>query len=76
MGSLVALEQPLDPREVMATLSEMLEQAKAGEVESFIAICMRPDGTFFTHHSGCKNLLALIGALHCAQHDLTVASER
>ena len=76
MGSLVALEQPIDPREVMAALSELMEAAKVGEVECFIAVVMRPDGTFFTRSSGYKNSLELIGALHCAQHDLTVASER
>jgi hypothetical protein len=76
MGSLVVLERPADPQKVMATLSELMETAKAGEVECFVAVAMRPDGTFFTLHSGCENLLTLIGALHCAQHDLTVVSDR
>ncbi len=74
--TVVVLEKPIDPRQVLETLSEMTEQAKAGELESFIAVCMRPDGSFFTRSSCCKNSLELIGALHCAQHDLTVSSER
>lgn len=75
-ADLVKLEQKTDPREVIATLTELLKRAKEGEFESFIAMCVRPDRTFFTRSSGYKNSLEMIGALQCAVHDVIVGSER
>jgi len=75
-AELVKLEPRADPHEVVSTLTELLERAKAGEFEAVIAVCLRPSGTFMTRSSGYKNSLELLGALHCAQHDLIIASER
>jgi hypothetical protein len=74
--SIVVLKQPVYSSKVVETLEELLKLAKDGEIESFITVVMRPDGSFFTRSSCYKNSLELIGALHCAQHDLIVASEK
>jgi hypothetical protein len=74
MNNLVVLEKKVDPMEVISTLAELLERAKSGEFESFIAVCVRPNGEFFTRSSGCKNSLELAGALTFAQYDLVKAS--
>ena len=72
----IKLEPKVDPRKVVETLEELLTRAKDGEFEAFVAVCMRPDGYFFTRSSGYPSSLELIGALHVAQHDLVKASER
>lgn len=75
-AELVKLEQKTDPREVIATLTELLERAKEGEFESFVAVCVLPNGKYFTRSGGYKNSIEMIGALHCAAHDVIVAAER
>jgi hypothetical protein len=76
MNNLVVFEKQIDPREVISTLSELLERAQSGEFESFIAVCVRPNGEFFTRSSGYKNSLELVGALTFAQYDLVKASTK
>jgi hypothetical protein len=66
----VKLESRNDPRKVVTTLEELLQSAKDGEIESFVAVCVRPGGTFRTRSSGYENSLELVGALHFALHDI------
>ena len=73
--TIVAFEKKKDPREVIATLEELLERAKAGEFEAFIAVCLRPNGNFFMRSSGYKSALEMIGAVSCAIHDIIKAAE-
>jgi len=73
---LLKIAAKFDPRGVVAGLEELLERAKAGEFDSFVAVCLRPDGSFLSQSSGCKNSLEMIGALYSVQHDLVVLSER
>lgn len=75
-AELIKLEPRIDPRQVIATLEELLQRAKDGEFEAFIAVCVRPDGGFCTRSSGCKNSIEMIGALWAAQFDLLKASEK
>lgn len=60
-----------DPREIVVFLETLLEQAKAGEFEAVMALCVRAeDGAYRTYSSGWKDLLRLAGALSAAQFDL------
>lgn len=72
---LVKLEPKADPRGVIEGLEELLQRAKDGEFDAFIAVCMRADSSYMTRTSGCKNTLEMIGALHVVQQDLVIASE-
>ena len=73
-AKIVQLEKT-DPRGVIEGLEELLQRAKDGEFDSFIAVCLRPDGSYMTRTSGCKNTLEMIGALQMVQYDLAVRSE-
>lgn len=73
---LLKFEKRADPLEIVATLSELLERAKAGEFESVVTVCLRPDGSFCTRSSGYKNSLQVMGSLYCALNDTLKASEK
>lgn len=76
LAKVLKLEPKTDPREVVKTLEELLQSAKNGEIESFVAVCVHPNGTFRTRSSGYKNSLEIVGALQFALHDIILASER
>jgi uncharacterized MAPEG superfamily protein len=66
----VDLKRNEDPREVIDGLEDLLQRAKAGEIESYVAVIIRAsDGAFMTRGSGHKNKLAMAGALAFAMHD-------
>lgn len=74
--NVVEFKRNEDPLELISKLTDLLERAKSGELESFIACVCRVDRRYFTTSSGYKNSLELIGALECAKKDLIEASER
>lgn len=70
----VDLKRNEDPREVIEGLEDLLRRAKAGEIESYVAVVVRADdGAFMTRGSGHKNKLVMAGALAFAMHDFVTA---
>lgn len=74
--NLVKLEPKTCPSDAVGKLEALLDRIKEGEFCGFMAVVMRPDGSYTTTFSGFKNSLETIGACECLKHDVMTASER
>ena len=61
---------PKDKLGLLALLEELTKQAKAGEFDEMLVVCFRSDGDFFTHGTGTKSYLHMVGALEFLKADV------
>ena len=71
---IVRLALPDPNEDVVQELERILEQARSGEIQSFICVKLRSDGCFAVNQSGAASCLQFAGALAFAMSDLIRAN--